>query len=113
MAKTPITIGYAGVIHPGANGTPKIIGPEAINVPEINDSATPSSKDRPIPIAIGIPAKAVAPEIIIPCKNSAVLNLICRKGTLSLKGPHLIPFTSTLSVFILINLPYHPLNLLK
>ena len=35
MANTPITIGYAGVIHPGAKGTPKIIGPDAIKVPEI------------------------------------------------------------------------------
>ena len=30
MANTPITIGYAGVTQPGANGTPNIIGPDAI-----------------------------------------------------------------------------------
>ena len=54
------------MIHPGAKGTPKIIGPDAIKVPEINDNATPSSNESPIPIAIGIPANAVAPEMISP-----------------------------------------------
>ena len=66
MANTPITIGYAGVTQPGANGTPNIIGPDAIRVPAIKESATPSSKVKPIPIAIGIPANAVAPDITIP-----------------------------------------------
>ena len=42
-------------------------------------------------MANGAAAKAVAPEITKPCKNSGALNLICMKGILRVKGPHLIP----------------------
>ena len=65
-AKAAITIGNAGVIHPGAIGSPNNIGPEAINVPAIKLKATPSSKLRPSPIATGTAANAVAPEITMP-----------------------------------------------
>ena len=65
-AKAAITIGNAGVIQPGAIGSPKKIGPEAIRVPAIKLNATPSSKVRPKPIATGTAANAVAPEITIP-----------------------------------------------
>ena len=65
-AKAAITIGTAGVTHPGAIGSPKKMGPAPIKVPAIKLKATPSSKVRPSPIAIGTAAKAVAPEITIP-----------------------------------------------
>ena len=65
--------------------------------------ATASSKLSPSFIANGAAAKAVAPDITKPCKNSGALNLICIKGILRVKGPHLIPLLcEVLIVFILI-----------
>ena len=66
VANAAMTIGNAGVIQPGAIGSPKNIGPDAINVPATKLKATPSSKDKPSPIATGTAAKAVAPDITIP-----------------------------------------------
>jgi hypothetical protein len=65
-ARAPITIGTAGVIHPGAIGSPNINGPADIKVPDIRLKAIASLKDKPIAIAIGAAANAVAPEITKP-----------------------------------------------
>ena len=54
----------------------QIIGPAVIKVLAIKQQATASSKDKPSAITTGAPANAVAPDITIPCKNSAVRNLI-------------------------------------
>ena len=90
--KKEITKGNAGVTHPGARGSPNIIGPAVIKVLAINEHATACSKLKPSAITTGAPANAVAPAITSPCKNSPVKSFICMKGTLNLKGPHLIPF---------------------
>ena len=47
-------------------GSPKNIGPEAIKEPATKLKATPSSNDKPKPIATGTAANAVAPDITIP-----------------------------------------------
>jgi hypothetical protein len=71
-----MTIGTAGVTQPGAIGSPKIKGPDEIKVPATILKATASSKLKPSFMAKGAAAKAVAPEITRPCKNSGALNLI-------------------------------------
>ena len=48
-AKAAITL-VMQVIQPGAIGSPKKIGPEAMSVPAIKLNATPSSKVSPKPI---------------------------------------------------------------
>ena len=62
--------------HPGAIGSPKIIGPAEIKVPATILKATASSKFSPSFIANGAAAKAVAPEMTKPCRNSGALNLM-------------------------------------
>ena len=74
--KKAITKGRAGVTHPGAKGSPKIIGPAVIKVLAMKQHATASSKDKPSAITTGAPANAVAPDMTIPCKNSAVRNFM-------------------------------------
>jgi hypothetical protein len=51
-------------------------GPAEIKVPATILKATASSKFKPSFMANGAAAKAVAPEITRPCKNSGALNLM-------------------------------------
>ena len=87
-----MTNGKAGVIHPAAIGSPKIMGLEVIKKLAIKQAAIASSKDNPRAIPTGAAASAVAPDITKPCKNSAVNSLVCMKGILNVNGPHFIPF---------------------
>ena len=64
--KNAITNGSAGVTHPGANGSPKTIGPDVIRMLAISAQATACSKLKPSAITTGAPANAVAPAIIRP-----------------------------------------------
>ena len=47
--KKAITSGRAGVTHPGAKGSPKMIGPAVIKVLAMKQHATASSKDNQVP----------------------------------------------------------------
>jgi hypothetical protein len=87
-----MTNGKAGVIHPAAIGSPKIMGLEVIKKLAIKQAAIASSNDNPKAIPTGAAASAVAPDMTKPCKNSAVNSLVCMKGILSVNGPHFIPF---------------------
>ena len=85
-----------------------------IKVPEMRLRAIASLKVKPIAMAIGAAANAVAPEITRPCTNSADLNLMCMNGILKVNGPHLIPlFFTVVTLFILIIQTCHPLGPLK
>ena len=66
--KNAITSGNAGVTQPGANGSPKIIGPDVIKKLAIKHTATACMKVKPKASTTGAPARAVAPEIIKPCE---------------------------------------------
>ncbi len=66
VIKKPITKGRAGVIHPAARGSPKMIGLEVINTLEIKQAAIASLSVKPRAIPTGAAAKAVAPEITKP-----------------------------------------------
>ena len=87
-----MTNGKAGVIHPAAIGSPKIMGLEVIKKLAIKQAAIASSRDNHSAIPTGAAASAVAPDMTKPCKNSAVKSLVCMKGILSVNGPHFIPF---------------------
>jgi hypothetical protein len=95
-------------------GSPKIKGPEEIKIPATMLSAIASSKVKPNFMARGAAAKAVAPEITRPCRNSGALNLMCINGILMVNGPHLIPLLfAVVKLFILIIQTCHPLGLLR
>ena len=64
--KKPITNGKAGVIHPAAIGSPKIIGLEVIKTLATKHAAIASFNDKPRAIPTGAAARAVAPDITIP-----------------------------------------------
>ena len=91
VIKNPITNGRAGVIHPAAIGSPKIIGLDVIKTLAIKQAAIASFKDKPKAIPTGAAARAVAPDITSPCRNSAVSSFVCMKGILNVNGPHFIP----------------------
>ena len=64
--KNAITKGSAGVTHPGASGSPNIMGPDVIRKLAISEQATACSKLNPSAITTGAPASAVAPDITKP-----------------------------------------------
>ena len=61
-----MTNGKAGVTHPEAIGSPKIIGLEVIKTLAIKQTAIASSNDNPRAIQTGAAASAVAPVITKP-----------------------------------------------
>ena len=77
-------------------------------------NAMASSKVKPSFIASGAAAKAVAPDITKPCRNSGALNLIWINGMRRVNGPHWIPLLLGLFVlFIWIIQTFHLLGPLE